>query len=141
MEIETPSPFLRTIPHGFPQYKSCGGGCYWNERHNTYRVLLYMRCRVIKQQKISLRFRLLHFGYFERLEDAQWVSDFVRYLGRGMNPALWHRKSSPPNGPPRSNNNIPRAGLIAKLLRDVGLKPSVVKRRMDEFDAIASANG
>jgi hypothetical protein len=58
----------------------------------------------------------------------------------GINPAMWHHRVGKPNFPPRAGDDVPRRPVLAKPLRQAELSPSVLFRRMEEYDAVVGQN-
>ena len=84
--------------------------------------------------------RDLNLGHYDTPEQAAVVADFARYLCLGINPAMWHPNVGRPNFSPRACDDVPRQPVLAKLLRQTPLSPSVLLKRMEEFDAVIEQN-
>jgi hypothetical protein len=81
--------------------------------------------------------RDINLGHYDEPETAARVVDFARYLCFGLNPANWHINVGRPNFPPCVRNDFSRVDVVAKLLHQAKVSPSLLQTRLVEHDRAA----
>jgi hypothetical protein len=68
----------------------------------------------------------VNLSHYEDPDLAAHVADFARYLCFGLKPANWHVNVGRPNFPPSTTRDLPPLDIIAKLLHQAKVSPSVL---------------